>query len=686
MMRLSFLAMLFTALLYTPSVCMGALVSGPFLHEMTPKSVTVVWETQEETIGTVQVGQNEFNQSASDSKPANIHRIQINGLTPNTLYSYRCRWNDQITNTFTFKTAPPRGGDGVKIAIISGTAGNQNATERLADQIHKVQPHLIFHAGRVVSQPTSPTAWRNELFNPLGSLISITPIDFILTGFNQRPVPFSYVGTDQTYGAFELGNFLLVRLDDSLVGDAAQTQASWLDETLRSTQQKWIIVFIEQPLFSANTARSVPPNRWLLQPVLQTHQADLVVASGDSFYHRTYPIGDVEGYPQYGVCHVNVGGAASPLPSTLFSYTAFRENRRHFLTVESQGDRLLVKAIDESGRGFDSFVRDKDGGVSPTEFVSFEMMELERDLNDWIDKTFYQWSTVEIHGEANVPTRFTIPLRGSMTWNTAGSWTVASPVQSVFRLAPEQALAFEFTAAYSQPEQLYPLPQLQIQLAYDEFLQDYRNPIRGFRNSTIVLSPLQVVKPLKYVVPKATGRIDRAGSVEPSWAKALYIDNLFVNQTGAEPAHSSRIGFLHDGEFLYIYAKMLQDPSFVQRSSVFKGRDHQSLYSNEHLRFSIRSGQDVYTYLLSSNGERLDSKNGDVAWSVEWDGAAVLATDAWEAEMKLPVGDVLRNASNGLKMSVSRYDAMNHETNVLIPSYARPQNSSSHMASVTFDQ
>ena len=661
----------------------SALVVGPFLQEMAPDGVTVVWETQEEVIGTVQIGQNEFERSASDAKPTKIHRIRLNGLKASTLYSYRCRWNDQITDTFTIKTAPPRGGDGVKLAVIGGTSGNLETTTRLVAQLSKTQSDLIFHAGGMVSQPTSAMAWKNQFLKPFGNLISMTPFECLLTNFNQRPIPFAYLGVDKTYNSFEYGNILVVRLDDSLTGESAQTQIQWLEETLRTTQQKWAIVFFQDPLFSAKPTRSISSNRWQWQPILQKYRVDLAISSADHFYHRSYPIGYVEGYPQYGVCHINAGGGAALEPSVLYDYTAFRESRYHFLTIETQGDRLLVRAIDENGRGFDSFVRDKNGGSSANEFVSFEMMELQRDLQNWADKTFYNWSTIEFHGEAKMPTAFQIPLRGTLTWEGGADWTIQPRSQQNLRIAPQSDFTFNFTAAYTRLEQIFPLPQLHFQLEYDAYLQDYRNPLRGFRNHKISLSPLQVVKPTAYEIPKASGRIDRAGSVEPSWAKALYVDELFINKTGAAPKHTTRVGFLHDGAFIYIYAKMLQDPSFVPRSSAYNGLDSSVLFGNEHLRFSLRNGQDVFTFLLSSNGETLESKNGDTSWNVEWDAAAVLATDAWEAEIKIPISEIAGGA-NGLRMNIARYDALANETSTLIPSFARSGSDALHMATVTF--
>ncbi|MBZ0255463.1 hypothetical protein K8I31_05350, partial [bacterium] len=452
------------------------------------------------------------------------------------------------------------------------------------------------------------------------------------------------------------------------------------------TQQKWIVVFFREPLFSAKPTRRVSANRWLWQPIMQKYRVDLAISSADHFYHRTYPIGYVEGYPQYGVCHVNTGGGGAPLePSINQEYTAYRENRHHFLMLESQGDRLLVRAIDESGLGFDSFVRDKNGGVGANEYISFEMYELQRDLQSWADKTFYNWSTVEFHGEANVPTSFQIPLRGQLSWDGGTDWTIQPRSQQNLRMAPESDLKFEFTAAYSNEEYIFPLPQLTFNLTFDEYLQDFRNPIRGFRNQKISISPLQKVKPLAYEIPKASGRIDRAGSVEPSWAKALRIDELYVNKTGAAPAHTSRISFLHDGEFIYIYAKLLQDSSFVPRASTYTGQDSIDLYANENLCLSLRNGQNVYSFLLSSNGEKLDSKNNDVSWSVPWDGAAVLATDAWEAEMKIPLNEIISDG-NSLRMTIYRHDALANETSSISPSFARGITDPLHMAVVTFAQ
>lgn len=670
--------------LYSPAA-IAQITAGPFLTNISPDGVTVVWETETPATGSVETGTNQFDLVFSESGASTIHRVRLSGLRPDALYAYRCRWSDQVSETYSFKTAPPHGADRIHLAVIGESFGNPDALSRIAEQIAPRQPDLLIHSGGMVSGENDASAWRKELFAPLRSVINRVP--FFPAGSLTASSETSqrYFGSAPRYGLYRYGNLALIRLDISLQGDEAQAQRDWLIDALKTNTQTWTIVFLGQPLFSGYPLTDISEAMWAWQPVLQSYGVDLVISAGDRFYHRSLPVGAVQGYPQYGVVHLTTGGGGAPLQrSAPKPFTAFRENRRHFVLIETQGDRMLVRAIDEAGRGFDSFVRDKQGGASPERFFSFEMLELERDLNSWADAGFYNQSSAELHGSESIDTTFQVPLRGELSWSDSGNWTIGPRMNRRMLLSAGEALPLEFTAAYAQRDMVYPLPQLKINLQYDQSREDYRSPIRGFVNSSIHLSPLRVLRTVAIEAPRSARSIVRGGASEPSWKNAAYVDEFYVETSGAAARQGTRVGFLHDSESIFIYAKMLQSPSFVERASIYEGRDSLDLLANEHIRFDIRSNGSVYSFVLCSNGEMWDAKDADVSWSAEWSGAAYPSTDAWEAEIVLPLSAI--DYSGALQLGVRRYDALSNEMSSIIPSFGRSPFDPLHLATFSLAQ
>lgn len=73
-----------------------------------------------------------------------------------------------------------------------------------------------------------------------------------------------------------------MRMSDSIF----QQQMRWLDETLSNSPKKWNIVQMHHPVLSAREDRSYPRSEKYLQPILETHQVDLVLQSHEHLYAR----------------------------------------------------------------------------------------------------------------------------------------------------------------------------------------------------------------------------------------------------------------------------------------------------------------------------------------------------------------------------------------------------------------
>jgi hypothetical protein len=139
------------------------------------------------------------------------------------------------------------------------------------------------------------------------------------------------------------GDLLLVCLDTNRVGSAAQR--SWLESTLRSARQRWRVVAMHAPPYSAGKHGSVQQARAAWSPLFERYGVQLVAAGHDHNYQVSRP--------QRGVTYiVSGGGGGSLYRASRASFTADLAVQHHFVAIDVGSGGLRYSAIDRNGRRF----------------------------------------------------------------------------------------------------------------------------------------------------------------------------------------------------------------------------------------------------------------------------------------------------------------------------------------------
>ena len=144
-----------------------------------------------------------------------------------------------------------------------------------------------------------------------------------------------------------IGPVRVVVLDSNLVDDPEQT--AWLRETLSQDQppQTWTVVAMHHPPYSAGEHGSTADVQQAWSPLFAEYDVPLVLAGHDHDYQRSVPLD--------GVTYV-VSGAGAKLRATgTKDFTEVSASTRHFLDLLFYDDRLVGRAIDQSGRLVDAF-------------------------------------------------------------------------------------------------------------------------------------------------------------------------------------------------------------------------------------------------------------------------------------------------------------------------------------------
>ena len=659
----------------------------PYIQHVSQDSVTIVWETDEPVIGTVQYGETTLGDVESDMIPSYLHRLRLTNLKPDTTYAYRVRWDDQISQTYTFRSAPSTGTQTFTLGVTGASQGNPEMSQRIARQMLSAKPDLVLHIGGLVSAPTQRTAWRREFFDPFSALINQIPLLPVLTRQYPNPEPyfdFFDLPGNEKYWVVDYANASIIGLSSNETGEPSSEQYRWLEGVLRETQQKWIIILLNEPLFSANPFAKTSPMRWHWQELFQEYSVDLVLSGRDRFYHRAYPVGNVIGFPQKGVLHINTGGGGDTIqPSMEQPYSCYRLNGHHFLLLDIEEERIVGRAVDQNGIPFDTFVLDKRAGSPPSEFVSFEMIELERTLQEWAREQARITSGEEmieqrLQDDRGVFTQFQVPIRGEIRWvglgerDSEAKWAVNQEQKNLW-LDVNAPLFLDFKVYSKNRAELFPLPQLEIRLNYDNQSSNFRAPYRGFRNHSFRLSPIQVFQNQLIEIPRNERSLVNEGELldRQFIQKGESFDNFVLDESGTSPKHDSLVNLLHDNEYFYVSASCLSEEAIpLKNLSPYQEDDNRWLMLNEHIRLHFYQGEDFYQVVVSSNGTVYDSKNGDASWDSGVVSQTLIGRDAWSVELAVPMGS-FHGLENDWRMNILRYDRFANETSTLQPSYGR---------------
>ncbi len=326
------------ACLVIPSASLAADESfyiTPYLQNVTPTSITVMWETREASKGGVEFGQGgKYDRSARETEAVKIHEVHLTGLTVLTTYEYRVVSDSGSAFEASFTTAPEPGTDEWRLVVYGDNRSDPNTHRANVEQILKLEPGIVLNSGDLVANGKEYSQWKEQYFDPMRGLAEYVPIYPCMGNheknadhyYNYSAVPDS---EGEVYYSFDYANAHIIALNSNRKDapfQRGEAQTEWLIAELKANQDKdWIIVFFHHPLFRCHPTRGIEPQRWVWQPIFDEYGVDLVVNGHDHYYQRTYAIGEYTGKDTKGVYHlVSGGGGANTYPITPKIHAAAR--------------------------------------------------------------------------------------------------------------------------------------------------------------------------------------------------------------------------------------------------------------------------------------------------------------------------------------------------------------------------
>lgn len=195
-----------------------------------------------------------------------------------------------------------------------------------------------------------PSRLSATVFRPFGSLLDDGTVLYAILGNHDvmngnGPPQMATLGMPGSWWTVGIEGVRLIGLDSNAVGDPAQER--FLEDTLAAATEPWLIVAIHESPYSAGYQGSNIAVRDRYVPLFERYGVQLVLSGHDHDYQRSKVIG--------GVTYVVTGAGGRTRGTGEDTFTAVSWSVLSYVDLNVYPDHLLVRAIDQDSRMFDSF-------------------------------------------------------------------------------------------------------------------------------------------------------------------------------------------------------------------------------------------------------------------------------------------------------------------------------------------
>lgn len=241
----------------------------------------------------------------------------------------------------------------LRIAVAGDVGYANDRAKRTGDAIAKAgtnDPYdVLLLLGDNVYPSGDPARLPQTVFEPFApvlaagaQLLAILGNHDVMDGHADAHV--AALGMPGRWWARQVGDATIIALDSNEPHNP--DQRAWLERTLAETTTTWKIVALHHPPYSAGYQGSNLGVRTELTPLFERYGVQLVLSGHEHDYQRSKIIN--------GVTYIVTGGAADTRRSGREEFTAVSASWHHFVDLNVFADHLFLRAVNESGRVFDT--------------------------------------------------------------------------------------------------------------------------------------------------------------------------------------------------------------------------------------------------------------------------------------------------------------------------------------------
>lgn len=345
----------------TSAVAAPRMLKGPYLQDLAPQSITVMWQMDVPQPATLVV-EGPGGTRTLAVPASRIAEARVEGLEPASRYRYKVVAGDESW-VGEFATAPPHGKDVPHSFVVVGDSRyfveqHRRVVQRMSQEV----PDFVLGTGDMVDEGHRQDQWQ-QFFDVENELLR-NNVYFPALGNHDRQgrdraadsyrsyfsVPQNGNGTERYY-AFTYASSRFIILDSNLYSFALTDQTSWLERELIAARQdadiRHIFVVMHHPPYSIalHGGNTELRERWC--PLFDKYDVSAVFSGHDHVYSRA----EADGLRYF----VSGGGGAALYPrrpnSSAIDLAAVKKFERalHFLRVTVSGNRVEVTAIRADG-------------------------------------------------------------------------------------------------------------------------------------------------------------------------------------------------------------------------------------------------------------------------------------------------------------------------------------------------
>jgi len=337
------------------------MLKGPYLQDLAPSSITVMWQ-MDELVPAKLVVDGPGGQRTQPVAPARIVEARIENLQPASRYRYRVEVGDDVWKG-EFATAPETGKDvPFSFVVVGDSRGSVQQHRRVVQRMSQEVPDFVLGTGDMVDEGFRQDQWQ-EFFDVENEMFRDN-VYFPALGNHDRQgrgrtadsyralfsVP-DNGGDSERYYAFTYGSSRFLILDSNAYSFALTDQTAWIERELIAARQdssiRHVFVVMHHPPFSISLhgGQSDLRERWT--PLFEQYGVSAVFSGHDHVYERA---------EHNNVHYFVTGGGGAPLyprrpRSNPVDVAAVKKFERvlHYLRVTVTGNRLDITAVRADG-------------------------------------------------------------------------------------------------------------------------------------------------------------------------------------------------------------------------------------------------------------------------------------------------------------------------------------------------
>ena len=337
------------------------MLKGPYLQDLAPTSITVMWHFDHAVPAHVVV-EGPGGARAIEVAAARIGEATIDHLTPSSRYRYRVEAGAQ-TWSGEFATAPEVGTDvPFSFSVMGDTRNGVDSHRRVVERMAQEVPDFVVGTGDMVDDGSAEEQWQQ--FFDIEHRLLRDNVYFPAVGNHDRQgrgrtadsyrafvsVP-DNGGDTERYYAFSYAAARFLVLDSNEYSFALSDQTAWLERELIAARQdpavRHVFVVMHHPPYSISVHGGSRDLRERWTPLFEKYQVSAVFSGHDHVYERA---------EHNGIRYFVSGGGGAPLyprqpnasPVDVEAVKKF-ERVFHFLRVTVTGSRVEVTGVRTDG-------------------------------------------------------------------------------------------------------------------------------------------------------------------------------------------------------------------------------------------------------------------------------------------------------------------------------------------------